>query len=90
MSSESKAVLKSMLKSSVEPTTIPDPASIEILFDRINQKLLDGVPESITDEDLEPVVAILRQKRLEFLADNNARPKRVKKEKPQSILFDDL
>jgi len=50
------------------PLAEVDPLSLDILFDRINAKLIQGMPETIDDEkDIAPVVRVLIAKRQQFL-----------------------
>jgi hypothetical protein len=70
------------------PLKEADPLSLDILFERINQKLAAGLPEQITDDELFPVVLALRKQRslkiekdLQKLADG---PK-TRKAKPKTI-----
>jgi len=53
------------------PLSEADPQSLDDLFDAVNAKLVAGMPESITDADIIPVVAALRAQRLKFLQDQD-------------------
>jgi hypothetical protein len=49
------------------PLSEASPESLDDLFDAINSKLVAGLPESITEADITPVVGALRARRLRFL-----------------------
>ena len=49
------------------PLAEADPTSLDELFDRVNDKLDAGLPETITDEDLIPLVRRLQLDRLRHL-----------------------
>ena len=80
--------------SDVSPLTEVDANSLEILFDRVNQKLITGLPESIDDEkDLQPMVDIYRARRLVFIAEQQKRPApraRAAKKAPATSVADAL
>jgi hypothetical protein len=72
------------------PLSQVDPQSLDIYFERVNNKLVMGVPETISDEDdLSPMVAILRAKRLTFLQEEAkkiaAGPRRRSPKKATSV-----
>lgn len=56
------------------PLSEVESTSLDELFDRVNQKLISGLPESITDADLQPLVDTLRARRLTFIADQQKMP----------------
>jgi hypothetical protein len=71
MSTTTNPVLCAMLKASAElestdqsPLAEVDPNSLQLLWDRINEKIYDNMPEAITDEDLMPMCLELRRNRL--------------------------
>jgi hypothetical protein len=71
MSTTTNPVLYAMLKTSAElestdqsPLAEVDPNSLQLLWDRINEKIYDNMPEAITDEDLMPMCLELRRNRL--------------------------
>lgn len=75
------------------PLTEVDPTSLDLLFDRVNQKLISGLPEAITDADLQPLVDTLRAKRLIFIAEQQKLPAprgRVVKKAPATSVADAL
>lgn len=45
--------------------------SVDELFDRVNDKLIAGVPETITADDIRPLVLRLRAQREKFVHDQN-------------------
>lgn len=58
-----------------DPTPSPlsevDPNSINDLFERVNNKLVMGMPEAITDEDIMPLVNTLLSQRKTFLSEQD-------------------
>jgi hypothetical protein len=85
---EAKAVLRTMLDASVadSPLNEVDEASLDELFDRINRKLIEGMPETITDADLLPIVKRLRAQRVKFALDQASKAAAgLRKAKPTSI-----
>ncbi len=59
----------------ISPLAEVDADSLDRLFDRVNQKLISGLPESIDDEkDLQPMVDIYRARRLVFIAEQQKMP----------------
>ena len=69
------------------PLKEADPNSLQILFDRVNDKLIMGLPEAITDEDLMPLVKIFRDDRKTFLVEQDRLGKAPgrRKAKPTSV-----
>lgn len=70
------------------PLAEVDPNSLDELFDRINLKLTGGMPELITDEDLEPLISALRAQRSKFILEQDKlgkAPPAPRKAKPKSI-----
>ena len=70
------------------PLSEADPHSLDELFERINQKLISGMPESITDDDLKPVIIALRAQRVKHLQDQAtkaAKPPKTRQAKPTSV-----
>lgn len=57
--------------STPSPLAEADPNSIDLLFERINSKLVQGLPDLITDDDLMPVVLALREARKKFLVEQD-------------------
>lgn len=55
------------------PINEADPYSIDEQFDRINNKLAAGMPETITEADLLPVVNRLRAQRHHFSQETEKR-----------------
>jgi len=70
------------------PLKEADPQALQILFDRVNDKLVTGVPESITDEDIMPLVKIFRDDRKVFLSEQDRlgrAPGKKRQAKPTSV-----
>lgn len=62
--------------------------SLDTLFDRINDKLIAGMPETITSDDTTPIVNVLREQRLKFLAEQDKlgrAPAAPRKRKPDGV-----
>ena len=62
--------------------------SLDVLFDRVNNKLIAGLPEAITDDEINPVTLVLRKQRLEFLSEQDKQgkaPAAPRKRKPTSV-----
>lgn len=73
--------------SSTSPLSEADPDSLTILFDRVNRKLLGGMPEAISVEDeLVPLVLEYRKRRNLFLLDEERKAQKEprKKASPKS------
>jgi hypothetical protein len=51
------------------PLNEVDPTSLDELFDRVNEKLIAGLPESITADDIRPLVVRLRAQREKFVSE---------------------
>lgn len=79
--------LKTMLTASVEESPLKDvdPQSLQRLFDRINAKIIDGIPEAITDDEIEPLVAALRLRMAQFNAEQQASPRAKRRTKGNQI-----
>lgn len=70
------------------PLTEADPLSLDELFNRVNDKLIAGLPEAISVDDTAPLVKILREKRVTFLSEQDKigkAPPVARKKKPTSI-----
>jgi hypothetical protein len=70
------------------PLSEAQPESLDLLFERINEKLVAGLPEAITDADMLPVVNALRADRLRFIQaqDKLGRaPPAPRKTKPKGV-----
>ena len=69
------------------PLKEADPNSLQILFDRVNDKLIAGVPEAITDDDIMPIVKIFREDRKIFLSEQDklGRAPGKRKARPTSV-----
>ncbi len=77
----------------ISPLSEADPKSLDILFERVTAKLVQGLPEAITDEDLGPVIAAIRAKRDLFLVeqarkDSEEKPKRGSRGKAAAPAMD--
>lgn len=72
----------------VSPLAEADPLSLDELFNRVNRKLILGVPERLTNADVDPMCAMLRAKRMEFLSEQDRlgrAPTAPRKAKPKSV-----
>lgn len=70
------------------PLAEVDPTSLDELFDRVNSKLISGLPELITEDDLFPVCKVLREARVKFLQEQDKlgkAPPAPRKTKPRSV-----
>ena len=70
------------------PLTEADPLSLDELFNRVNDKLIAGLPESISTDETAPLVKILREKRVTFLSEQDKlgkAPPVARKKKPTSV-----
>jgi hypothetical protein len=57
---------------SASPLTEVDPnASMDEFYDRLNQKLIGGMPELVTEDDMRPIVANLVSMRAQFLVEQD-------------------
>lgn len=61
------------------PLAEATPDSIDLLFERINQNLAEGLPEKISDSDLLRVVQIYRAQALKWSQDEE-----IKRNKPRA------
>jgi hypothetical protein len=98
-------ILKTQLELSVKeleggksPLEDIDLQTLEIWFDRINNKLLNGLPQAITEDDIKPIVEVLIHKRTQFIMEQSAiKPSKAKREpkakaktKSSNIIFEAL
>lgn len=71
------------------PLAEADANSLQLLFDRVNEKLIRGMPETIdNDTEIMPIVLRLREERLRFLAEQDRlgrAPAAPRKAKPKSV-----
>lgn len=72
----------SLRNGETSPLSEADPKSLDILFERVTAKLVQGLPEPITDDDLLPVLETFRAKRELFLTEQarkESEPKRSRR-----------
>jgi len=72
----------------ISPLAEASPESLDVLFERVNAKLIEGVPEALTDGEIAPLVDELKRMRIKFLADQDKlgrAPQAPRKRKPSSV-----
>lgn len=70
------------------PLAEAEALSLDTLFDRVNNKLIAGMPEAVTDDEINPVTLVLRKQRLEFLSEQDKQmkaPTAPRRRKPTSV-----
>jgi hypothetical protein len=59
-----------------EPTPADPTNSLELLWDRVNEKLALGLPEAISDKDIDALVARYQRQRLRWESEEAAKADR--------------
>lgn len=68
-----------------KPIREADPQSLAILWERVTEKLVLGLPDEIEDSDIAAMVKNIRAQRHRWEAEADAKPPRSPRKKPGSV-----